>query len=230
MILLLSSEMMISALPGQGLRGLIGGVNLKNTPQIFLSDLLIAAMLVFYNQGTCENYLYGYGKYCLLRHKDRKKLIFSIYGKAGAVVFWIIIARITLYSLLLVGKGEWANLATSEVVEYALRYGLVWMLFCCMQFWIEMKFSSVAGVLAVLFYYLYSVCGKCVDRRRTILVLLPFGAEFLYEKQSGLFIRSGLLGKRIFVCHSGRLFAVIWLAMPVSDKEKGYFLGGKIDE
>ena len=68
-IIFLSALFMQNSLPSRGLLGLIEGVNIRNSNMLVASDFLFISLVVFNLFGNCEKYLYGYGKYELLRYK-----------------------------------------------------------------------------------------------------------------------------------------------------------------
>lgn len=97
-IIFLSALFMQNSLPSRGLLGLIEGVNIRNSNMLVASDFLFISLVVFNLFGNCEKYLYGYGKYELLRYKKRTLILGKIILKSFLSVCVFCLTRIIIYA------------------------------------------------------------------------------------------------------------------------------------
>lgn len=143
---------------GAGIGGLVNGVNLKNTPALILAEFILVAFVVFNNQGKCEKYLYGYGKYCLLRHRRRGKILLPVYMKSFVLVCLVVLGRLAMYEGILWKKSEVNHLMTDSMLDYVPLCVLVFFQISVVQYFIELRFSASAGMLTALIYFLLTIC------------------------------------------------------------------------
>ena len=117
LILFLSSYIMQSALPEKGLLGLINGVDVKNHITLLSSDFFFAALIVFSNFGQTEGFLFGIGKYQLMRYKNRNSLLRKIILKSFIIVGIMCLLRIIIYMLVLMLRNKYVfDLQISDIM------------------------------------------------------------------------------------------------------------------
>ncbi len=156
-LIIISCFLTSNVLPEAGTDGLIDGVNLKNSAVLFLSEFIIISMILFNNLGKCEKYLYGFGKYQLLRHKNRQLLMIGIYVKALAYICFLTLSRILVYIVLLILKDEKTDISVSNTINYAVMCILTFTLLSFIQYYIELNYSSLVGLVIIMIYYLFSI-------------------------------------------------------------------------
>lgn len=175
--IIISSFLTSNVLPEAGIGGLIDGVNLKNSPVLFLSEFIIISMILFNNLGKCEKYLYGFGKYQLLRHKDRQLLMIGIYAKTLAYICFLTLSRIFVYIVLLILRDEKSDISVSNTINYAVMCILTFILLSLIQHYIELNYSSSVGLVITMIYYLFSISfGGILAEKEVyfpIVLLLP---------------------------------------------------------
>lgn len=156
-MMFISAILAQNSLPGIGLVGLINGVNIKNNILLVSSDFLFIALVIFNLFGKCEKYLYGYGKYQLLRYKKRGAILQKILVKAYLEVCGFCLSRIIIYEfLLLIRKEKTVDFTLINLINYLTLSILTLFFISVIQIFIELKFSSFAGLITVFSYYVIS--------------------------------------------------------------------------
>lgn len=172
-VLILSTYIMQSVLPGQGIKGLINGVNTKNNMTIMASDFFFMALVSFFQFGKTEKYLCGYGKYQLLRYKSRTSLLIGITIKAFIVTLGMCVVRIIIYVSVLMIKGEKVfDTSSMDILYFFVVCLSVVFILSLVQIYFELQISAVSGVVIVLAYYIASVVlgGVLLENKKTMPV------------------------------------------------------------
>lgn len=176
-VILISDYLIYGALPEAGVGGLFNGVNIRNSPLLFLSEFIIVSMILFNNLGKCENYLKGYGKYLLLRHKRRQLLLLNIFIRTLAYICFVILLRALVYILILKLKNERICFSMSMTINYEVLSVLTFTFLCSVQYYLELKYSALAGITVTMIYYLFtiSIGGVLAEKEIyfPIIFLLP---------------------------------------------------------
>lgn len=158
LILFLSSYIMQSALPEKGLLGLINGVDVKNHITLLSSDFFFAALIVFSNFGQTEGFLFGIGKYQLMRYKNRNSLLRKIILKSFIIVGIMCLLRIIIYMLVLMLRNKYVfDLQISDIMIYILFSILSFFILSLIQIYSELCMGSFAAVLICMIYYIITV-------------------------------------------------------------------------
>lgn len=151
-IIFLSALFMQNSLPSRGLLGLIEGVNIRNSNMLVASDFLFISLVVFNLFGNCEKYLYGYGKYELLRYKKRTLILGKIILKSFLSVCVFCLTRIIIYAFLLFIRNEKIiDFTVADISNYIFTSILSLFFISILQILVELKFSSFAGVITASF-------------------------------------------------------------------------------
>lgn len=173
----ISNFLTSDVLPEAGIGGLINGVTQKNSAVLFLSEFIIISMILFNNLGKCEKYLYGFGKYQLLRYKNRQLLMIGIYAKTLAYICFLTLSRIFVYIVLLILKDEKTDISVSNTMNYAVMCILTFALLSFIQYYIELNYSSLVGLIVTMIYYLFSILfGGILTEKEVyypIILLIP---------------------------------------------------------
>lgn len=200
-ILFLSSYIMQSALPAKGLSGLVGGVDIKNNITLLSSDFSFAAMIILQNFGRTEGFLFGIGKYQLIRYKSRNALLLKIIINAFAITGFLCFLRIVIYALILTLKGRCVfDLPCRDIMLYLLFGVCSFFIISLMQISLELSTGSFAGVVICMSYYIITVVisGVLLENGKTFITTLlitnypmRFRTKIMYD--AGIHIYSMLL-------------------------------------
>lgn len=176
-VVVISNLLVIDVLPNQGMLGLVNGVTSNNNPILCLADFMIVSSIMFYNFGKTESFLYGYGKYQLLRHKKRKALITIILSKTFLTSLFASLLRATIYYLMIALKGYNSYISKGVLTNFIVLYAITLFLLSCLQVLVEITKSSLAGIICVLSYYVISVFagGELISQNLCIptFIMIP---------------------------------------------------------
>lgn len=187
-IIFLSALFMQNSLPNRGLLGLIEGVNIRNSNMLVASDFLFISLVVFNLFGNCEKYLYGYGKYELLRYKKRTLILGKIILKSFLSVCVFCLTRIIIYAFLLFIRNEKIiDFTVADISNYIFTSILSLFFISILQILVELKFSSFAGVITAFLYYIVStILGGYFIEKEQYFPLLFLTTNFSMKNRTDL--------------------------------------------
>ena len=187
-IIFLSALFMLNSLPSRGLLGLIEGVNIRNSNMLVASDFLFISLVVFNLFGNCEKYLYGYGKYELLRYKKRTLILGKIILKSFLSVCVFCLTRIIIYAFLLFIRNEKIiDFTVADISNYIFTSILSLFFISILQILVELKFSSFAGVITAFLYYIVStILGGYFIEKEQYFPLLFLTTNFSMKNRTDL--------------------------------------------
>ena len=187
-IIFLSALFMQNSLPSRGLLGLIEGVNIRNSNMLVASDFLFISLVVFNLFGNCEKYLYGYGKYELLRYKKRTLILGKIILKSFLSVCVFCLTRIIIYAFLLFIRNEKIiDFTVADISNYIFTSIFSLFFISILQILVELKFSSFAGVITAFSYYIVStILGGYFIEKEQYFPLLFLTTNFSMKNRTDL--------------------------------------------
>ncbi len=186
-LIFISSVISLNANQGVGVSALYNGINLRNSLALCLSDFVIIAITAFNNLGKCERYLFGYGKYCLVRHKKRDLLLINILLKTiGFCVIVVFLRTIIFLSIAKFSTGlEFINY--NYLVNFISINITTLFHLSCVQIVLELSISSFVGLVSSLFYYIVSVfIGGTLISNEIYVPLLFMTPNFYMKTRSDL--------------------------------------------
>lgn len=209
-MILISAVFMQGPLPQKGLLGLINGVNIKNNMLLFSSDFLFISLVIFNSFGKSERFLYGYGKYQLLRYKKRKIIFKKVITTSFLSICIFVFARIIIYAFLLLIRNEKIiDFTIKNIVNYIVLSILSLFFISILQILIELKFSSFTGLITAFSYYVISTIlgGYFLEKEQYYPLALLFTnftmkirTDLIIQNFVGLYILYLILIFAISVC------------------------------
>lgn len=186
-LIFISSVISINANQGIGLTALYNGVNVRNNLALCLSDFVIIAITVFNNLGKCEQYLFGYGKYCLVRHKKRDLLLINILFKSIGFCVIIVFLRTIVFLLIAIFSTGLEFINYNSLVNFIFINITTLFHLTCIQIVLELSISSFVGLVSSLFYYIISVfLGGTLISNEIYFPLLFMTPNFYMKTRSDL--------------------------------------------
>ena len=162
--------------------------NIRNSNMLVASDFLFISLVVFNLFGNCEKYLYGYGKYELLRYKKRTLILGKIILKSFLSVCVFCLTRIIIYAFLLFIRNEKIiDFTVADISNYIFTSILSLFFISILQILVELKFSSFAGVITAFSYYIVStILGGYFIEKEQYFPLLFLTTNFSMKNRTDL--------------------------------------------
>lgn len=171
------SSIFIQNALSQGLLGLIYGINIKNNILLLSSDFLFVSLVIFNLFGKSEKFLYGYGKYLILRYQKRSVVLKKIITTLFVSICIFVLARIIIYAFLLFFcNKKLFDITAKNIINYIALSILSLLFISLLQTIIELKISSFAGLITAFSYYIISIImgGYFLDKKQYLPIMFLF--------------------------------------------------------